>query len=757
MNATQGKFKSALTHGLLAFLTEIGMVLANAEMFGLMEHAWLAAFAAAVLTIAVTLLSLKRKAALFGGICAGGAFLLWLPMGGLSLLTDCFLGLRAVFSGLTFAFPLVGKPFLLGLVLLYMIPSWLATQREVGSSVILLILAMLLTWVWVEDIPQALPWMLPLVLACLIQLLRSGYEETPTFRVVPLALALTLLVSLVLSLGGITVQPLKELAENIRRIVYDNLFYTEPRASFSLAGLGYYPQGRGQMGGPAAPEETPVLAAMVPHKTYLKGVSRSVYTGRVWTDEKAGQRYLWNARQFDALRSSTFNLDLPALPESFDDPLLIPQPIRVQMVQGSVSTLFLPQRVRTLTPEGELTAYFNVSGEIFATENLVAGDAWSADAALFTSADWGLQALVEAASRTPDPGWKTVCDTYLQLPEHMDSRIYALAAEITAGISSPYEKAQALRRYLKNNYEYTLDAPYQDPSKDFVASFLLFDKAGYCVHFASAMTVLCRMAGLPARYCEGFQALPDETGLAVLSGLEGHAWTEVYFSGFGWVTFDATAGDETEFESVSRQERPDPDNTPQPSPSPSPTPSPAPDPSDHRAEHPESTPSPTQIPTSTPAPAEEPDSPDGEDNPAPEDREDSPFPWWTLLLLLAIARFVTVQPDVRVHWQNTEFRKWMVYTQAAHDALRRHGFVRMAAESPAAFFVRITGACNLPVEGLARMENLMFYGHAAPYPEETAAAREAYLALYRALNGPRKVLFHLQRCLPGRFFDITRS
>ena len=139
-----------------------------------------------------------------------------------------------------------------------------------------------------------------------------------------------------------------------------------------------------------------------------------------------------------------------------------------------------------------------------------------------------------------DPRWEEVCDTYLQLHEQIDQRVYDMAAQVTAGITTPYGKAMALQNFLASNFVYDLDVPQQPANQDFVSTFLVETKAGYCTYFASAMTVMCRMAGLPARYVEGFVAYPDAEGMAVVTGQEGHAWTEVYFRGFGWVTFDAT-------------------------------------------------------------------------------------------------------------------------------------------------------------------------------------------------------------------------
>lgn len=80
-------------------------------------------------------------------------------------------------------------------------------------------------------------------------------------------------------------------------------------------------------------------------------------------------------------------------------------------------------------------------------------------------------------------------------------------------------------------------------SVDFVSSFLLDTRKGYCTYFATAMTVMCRISGIPARYVEGFVADPDMNGRAWVTGKQGHAWTEVYLAGFGWLTFDSTPQD----------------------------------------------------------------------------------------------------------------------------------------------------------------------------------------------------------------------
>jgi protein-glutamine gamma-glutamyltransferase len=133
-----------------------------------------------------------------------------------------------------------------------------------------------------------------------------------------------------------------------------------------------------------------------------------------------------------------------------------------------------------------------------------------------------------------------ITETYLQLPP-LDPRIPALARQITADASSAYDKTVAVERYLRSNFGYTLDLSdmrHRDP----LAYFLFVKRAGHCEYFASAMTVLLRTLGIPARYVTGF--LPGEyNDLAhdfIIRARDAHSWVEVYFPGYGWLTFDPT-------------------------------------------------------------------------------------------------------------------------------------------------------------------------------------------------------------------------
>ena len=134
----------------------------------------------------------------------------------------------------------------------------------------------------------------------------------------------------------------------------------------------------------------------------------------------------------------------------------------------------------------------------------------------------------------------TLRETYLQLPE-LDPRIPELAKQITARAETPYDKAQALEGYLRSHYGYTLDLTGPPPS-DPLAYFLFQKRAGHCEYFATAMTVMLRSVGVPARYINGFQTgeYNDVGGDFVVRASDAHSWVEAYFPSLGWMTFDPT-------------------------------------------------------------------------------------------------------------------------------------------------------------------------------------------------------------------------
>jgi len=122
------------------------------------------------------------------------------------------------------------------------------------------------------------------------------------------------------------------------------------------------------------------------------------------------------------------------------------------------------------------------------------------------------------------------------------AKVGELSRKITKGINNPYDKAMAIQRYLGQTCIYDLDAPPTPPGEDAVEHFLFNSRVGYCDVFASAMVIMCREVGIPARLATGYLTgvYDEQQDLYSVRDMDRHAWAELYFPGCGWITFDPT-------------------------------------------------------------------------------------------------------------------------------------------------------------------------------------------------------------------------
>lgn len=121
-------------------------------------------------------------------------------------------------------------------------------------------------------------------------------------------------------------------------------------------------------------------------------------------------------------------------------------------------------------------------------------------------------------------------------------QVQKLTSRLTETASTPLQKAQAIYGYLSANFAYDTNAPAAPSDKDAVTYFLFESQRGYCDIFASAMVIMCRQAGIPARWATGF--VPGEfnsaDGAYHVRVKDKHAWAELYFPEYGWIPFDVT-------------------------------------------------------------------------------------------------------------------------------------------------------------------------------------------------------------------------
>lgn len=170
-----------------------------------------------------------------------------------------------------------------------------------------------------------------------------------------------------------------------------------------------------------------------------------------------------------------------------------------------------------------------------------------------TDVDTTYRMTVEVADLTPELLRGATGDlpdgieAYLEVPgtDH-EADLRGLAAEITAGAATPYDQALALQTYFRDSTRFRYDTTVESGTTDDAVWDFLQSRSGYCVQFATSMTVLARTLGIPARLGVGF--LPGDLGsdrLYRVTGADAHAWPELYFPGTGWVRFEPTPAVQT--------------------------------------------------------------------------------------------------------------------------------------------------------------------------------------------------------------------
>ena len=746
------RLRERLTHMLLTALLTAGLLL---PLLKILEPSFVSAAPliwAAVIILLFELACTSRITGIISGGLSLAALLVWLfLLRGLVTVSDVFLAVALRLSGIRSALPLVASSAVILLTAFVTLVSCFCCLRSASVLPAFILCFGMILLIYLSGSGDAVPWFLPALAALLLILMTDRFPETPLLPLIPVA-ALLVCGAFLLTGGGIGPNPLRDKADELRQAILDRLFFTEPRDVFSLSSEGYYPEGRDQLGGKPEPSDHPVMQVSAPRTVYLRGVILDQYTGRSWRNTAGGRRYLRQSSRGNAERAALFDEDLP--PMNVRNALCDPVTVSVRMLSDSASTLFVPQRVRDLSPGGDLVPYFSRSSELFVTRNLKAGDTYSVSAPLFRAGDPGLGTLIEVCSTLEDNRYEQVAESYTVLPSHLEEPVYALAREAASVASSPYDRALALQSWLSRSYRYTLDTDEQPGDEDFVTRFLLDTREGYCTYFASAMTVLCRMIGLPARYVEGYLAEPDENGEALVTGLSAHAWTEVYFKGFGWLTFDATPRSSG---GSGRQENPnqDPVSPPPSGSEPEPTPAPEiPEPDETEdspspvPEEPSASPEPDPMPA--PSPSDPPDDPDTS-LPPEEPGSQASFPWpWLLLLLILLAASLRVRmtsPSFRSRRAGTESGRFDVWAQEITDLLRAENLVRGAGETPMAFGRRVdrTGWFTAALGPVGECISLIRYSPAEAGETDTALLRSTSLQLKRELSRPAWMRYLLRR------------
>ncbi|MDO8691575.1 MAG: transglutaminaseTgpA domain-containing protein [Dehalococcoidia bacterium] len=137
------------------------------------------------------------------------------------------------------------------------------------------------------------------------------------------------------------------------------------------------------------------------------------------------------------------------------------------------------------------------------------------------------------------PSWVT--DRYLQLPSILPQRVRDLSQSLTADAKSSYDKALAVESYLRT-FTYSTSLPSLPDNVDRVDHLLFTLKRGYSAYFSTAMVVMLRSIGVPAREVTGYAigTMDPKAGSYLVKESNAHGWVEAFFPDYGWIEFEPT-------------------------------------------------------------------------------------------------------------------------------------------------------------------------------------------------------------------------
>lgn len=270
--------------------------------------------------------------------------------------------------------------------------------------------------------------------------------------------------------------------------------------------------------------ELPDQPAVEKDRFYLRGLAYDQYNGRSWSHSGTRRRSLnfvadgtFLARPTGSRLSNSQSLPIrqDILLETLDTAVLFAAPF-AELVSGEFLTvqtdamggLHLP-----FPPSSRIRySVTSQAPQLFADERIAPTLAY------------------------PD----SIRSQYLQVP--MGSQQVAdLAHRVSQQDTTPFERTLAIQQHLLENYRYSLEADTTTLSHP-LEEFLFTRKTGYCEHYATAMVVMLRTVGIPARLVTGFLATEwNEYGnYFTVRQRDAHAWVEVYFPRSGWITMDPT-------------------------------------------------------------------------------------------------------------------------------------------------------------------------------------------------------------------------
>ncbi len=278
------------------------------------------------------------------------------------------------------------------------------------------------------------------------------------------------------------------------------------------------------------PDDTVVMKVRASRPDFWRGQTFDTWDGRTWTQSDQRVRAIGGGPP----------LELDAPPgEPVGDRLSGRDFVQTVYVESAGPNLVFAANAPVQVHIADSAVFEMTDGTVRTAAYLDAGTVYTVVSRRPAVTEDLLRAADLDTAGTPAP----VEARYTQLPPSTPARVLDLAGRLAAGAGSRYDVVRAYESWMAANTAYTLDVPPLPGGADAVERYLFVDHRGFCEQIASALVVMLRSQGIPARLAVGYapgQRNPF-TGMFEVRASDAHSWAEVWFPGIGWQAFDPTA------------------------------------------------------------------------------------------------------------------------------------------------------------------------------------------------------------------------
>lgn len=321
-----------------------------------------------------------------------------------------------------------------------------------------------------------------------------------------------------------------------------------PDMLYDLNSSGYDENSSKRLGGPITTlNDNIVMRVKATTPTYLRGIVKDYYDGFSWSTENY---------KYDSLDTDTSTNDVLDKCQKYVSSLnkyatVNTNQITVFPLSIKASTYFAPLNTykifdgENITSKNEANTFIKGKGrEVSGSYDIFYYSSYTVPDDFNMLCNINKDAEIFKYTNSDTNNISKKYKKYLEVPNTITPRTKMLVNDVINGCSTNDQKVNKIYNYLKTNYPYSLSVSEVPKGHEFLDYFLFEEKKGYCTYFATAATMMCRIAGIPARYVEGFHMTDqkDKDGSYILTNKMAHAWCEVLASPESdtWVTLDCT-------------------------------------------------------------------------------------------------------------------------------------------------------------------------------------------------------------------------